>query len=493
MMAAKVIIVGAGPVGLMLAGELRLGGVDVVVYDRLPAPSGESRGLGFTSRTAEVLDQRGLLPRLGEIRWGRHGHYGGVRIDFTLLEENHFGVMGLAQSRTEDALGAWLADLGVPVRRGAEVTDVRQTGDAVHIRYDGAAGPGADTAAYLVGCDGGRSTVRALTGIEFPGWAATRGIYMADVVGADVRPRPIGERLPGGGMVLSVGIGEGVTRIVIHEPGVRPCHGETPPTFAEIADAWERMTGESIGHGTAPWMTALTNAAGLAAEFRRGRVFLAGDAAHDHAPLGAQGVSVGLQDAVNLGWKLAAAVNGWAPDGLLDTYHTERHPVGQQLLRDVAAQSLLYLTGEDMEPLRTVVRELVTYPDPARHLAGLVSGLHLRYDMGAPDHPVVGMRLAPGRELTRADGTRVRVAELLHTARGVLVSTDGSSGLARVAAGWADRVDHVTGTWADEADGPDAVLLRPDGHIAWAAPGGEDLGDALGRWFGSAHAARSAA
>jgi 2-polyprenyl-6-methoxyphenol hydroxylase-like FAD-dependent oxidoreductase len=493
MMATEVIIVGAGPVGLMLAGELRLGGVEVVVYDRLPAPSGESRGLGFTSRTAEVLDQRGLLTRLGEIRWGRQGHYGGVRIDFDLLEESHFGVMGLAQSRTEEVLGEWLNELGVPVRRGCEVFDVHQTGDGVEIRYDGPAGSGDDSAAYLVGCDGGRSMVRRLAGIDFPGWPATRGIYMADIAGAPIRPRPIGERIPGGGMVLAVGLGDGTTRIVIHEPGVRPRHGETPPTFTEIAEAWERMTGESIGHGSAPWMTALTDYAGLAREYRRGRVFLAGDAAHDHAPLGAQGVSVGLQDAVNLGWKLAAAVRGWAPPGLLDTYHAERHPIGELLLRNVAAQSLIYLSGEGMEPLRAVLRELVTYPDPARYLAGLVSGLHIRYDMGGPGHPALGLRLPPDRELALIDGSLVRVADLLAPARGVLIDTGHSPDLRGRASGWSDRLDVAVGSWTGGGDAPEAVLLRPDGHIAWAAPGGGDLDAALRRWFGSANAAHSAA
>ncbi|MBQ0883086.1 MULTISPECIES: FAD-dependent monooxygenase [Streptomyces] len=484
-MAKGAIVVGAGPVGLMLAGELRLGGVDVVVYDKLPAPSGESRGLGFTSRTAEVLDQRGLLDELGEFRWGRHGHFGGVRIDFTLLEESHFGVMGLAQSRTEQLLGDWTARLGVPVLRGREVTGFEETEDGVVVRYDGPDGPGEDHAQYLIGCDGGRSTVRRLAGIAFPGDEATRGMYLADVTGADIRPRPIGERVEGGGMVLSVGLGDGYDRIVIHEPGVRPHHGEGTLTFTEVADAWQRMTGESIHHGHTRWMTALTNATGLAEQYRSGRVLLAGDAAHDHAPLGAQGVSVGLQDAVNLGWKLAATINGWAPDGLLDTYHAERHPLGEQLLRNVHAQSLLYLSGEEMEPLRAVMRELVRIPDAARYLAGQVSGLHIRYDVGAGEHPLLGLRLPPQRALQRADGTRVRVAELLHEARGVLIATGDPSTVHKTAADWSDRVDVVAGTWAEDG-GPEAVLLRPDGHVVWAAPDGGDVTDALTRWFGAA-------
>ncbi|MFD5876973.1 FAD-dependent monooxygenase [Streptomyces sp. NPDC060322] len=487
------IVVGAGPVGLMLAGELRLGGVDVVVYEKLPAPSGESRGLGFTGRTAEVLDQRGLLTRLGEFRWGKQGHFGGVRINFDQLEESHFGVMGLPQSRTEELLEEWVSGLGVPILRGHEVTGFTETADGVVVAFEGPDGPGEDTARYLVGSDGSKSVVRRLAGIDFPGLDATRGMYLADVVGADLRMRPIGERIPGGGMVLSVTLEPGIDRIVIHEPGIRPDHGAGTLTFAEVADAWQRMTGESIHHASARWMTALTNATGQAAEYRRGRVLLVGDAAHDHAPLGAQGLSVGVQDAANLGWKLAGVINGWAPEGLLDTYHAERHPVGQNLMRNTLAQSLLYLTGEEMEPLRAVMRELVEIPEVARHLAGQVSGLDIRYDVGASGHPLLGLRLDPNRELVGADGTVRRVAELLHPARGVLVVTGeapDSTELTDLTAGWSGRVDIVTGDWTpttdpDALNTPAAVLLRPDGHVAWAAPDGGKLREALERWFGT--------
>ncbi|MFC9914456.1 FAD-dependent monooxygenase [Streptomyces sp. NPDC059862] len=492
-MSQGVIIVGAGPVGLMLAGELRLAGVDVVVYEQLPAATGESRGLGFTGRTAEILDQRGLLTRLGEFRWGKQGHFGGVRIDFGKLDGNHFGVMGLPQSRTEDLLEEWSTGLGVVIRRGCEVTGFTETDDHVVVDFDGPDGPGQDSAQYLVGCDGSRSTVRGLAGIGFPGLPATRGMYLADVVGADLRMRPIGERVPGGGMVLSVTLEPGVDRIVIHEPGIRPDHGVGDLTFTEVADAWQRMTGESIHHASARWMTALTNATGQATEYRRGRVLVVGDAAHDHAPLGAQGLSVGLQDAVNLGWKLAATVNGWAPDGLLDTYHGERHPVGEELIRNTLAQSLLYLSGEEMEPLREVMRELVEIPDAARYLAGQVSGLDVRYDVGSGDHPLLGRRLDPALELTGPDGTHTRVAELLHPARGVLILT-GAAGTggeaADLAKGWSSRVDVFTGSWnpaggTKVVNAPEAVLLRPDGHVVWIESEGGKLRDALERWFGA--------
>jgi 2-polyprenyl-6-methoxyphenol hydroxylase-like FAD-dependent oxidoreductase len=491
---ANVIVVGAGPVGLMLAGELRLGGVNVVVYDKLPAPSGESRALGFTRRVAEVFDQRGLLTRLGDVTWGRQGHFGGVHIDLDMLADDHHGVLGLPQSRTEEMLAGWLTELGVPVRRGYEAVDFRQTATGVEVVFAGPDGRHEETAGYLVGCDGGRSTIRSIAGIEAPGWAATRGMYMADITGIEVRQRPIGERMPGGNMVLAVGLGDGYYRILIHDKSLRPRRDAAAPTLTEVADAWQRMTGESLHGARARWTCAFSNAAGLAAEYRRGRVFLAGDAAHDTPPLAGWGLSVGIQDAVNLGWKLAAAVNGWAAGGLLDTYHAERHPLGRQLMRNTQAASLLYLTGDEMEPLRSVMRELVAHEDAADHLAGMVSGLGVRYDMGPGEHPLLGLRMPPDRELEPADGGRARVAELLRRGRGVFISAGGGSGemdeTEKLAAGWSDRVDLVTGRWVPAGGRPaatvDSALVRPDGYVAWAAPGGGDLSDALSRWFGPA-------
>ncbi|RAW09160.1 FAD-dependent monooxygenase, partial [Phytoactinopolyspora halophila] len=360
-----VIVAGAGPVGLMLAGEIHLGGADVVVYDKLTTRTGESRALGFNRRAAESLDQRGLLSRLGDYVWGPMGHFGGVRFDLGMLDDDHSGVLGLSQAKTEEMLEGWLGELGVPVRRGYEVTGFRETPHGIAVSFDGPDGPGEDTASYLVGCDGGRSTIRKLAGIDFPGSASTRGMYTAEITGVTLRPRPIGERLPGGNMVLCTPLGEGRYRVVIHDASLPPHPDSEALTFRQVADAWQRLTGESIHHAQAHWLWACGNAASLAAEYRRGRVFLAGDAAHEIPPLAAWGLSAGLQDAVNLGWKLAATVNGWAPDGLLDTYHTERHPIGRQLIRNVKAASLLYLGGEEMDPVRSVMSELVAYKDAA--------------------------------------------------------------------------------------------------------------------------------
>jgi 2-polyprenyl-6-methoxyphenol hydroxylase-like FAD-dependent oxidoreductase len=477
----------------MLAGELRLGGVDVVVYEKLPSATGESRALGFTRRTAEMLDQRGLLTRLGDFVWGPQGQFGGIRIDLSLLEENHNGVLGLPQSRTEGMLKDWVTALGVPVRRGYEAVGFRETADGVVVSLDGPDGRREDVAEYLVGCDGARSTIRTLAGIEAPGWDATRRLYTAEITGVELRQRPIGERLPGGNLVVCTRLGDGRYRIVINDKGLPPHPDSNAPAFIEVADAWQRLTGESIHRAQAYWTWACSDAAGLAAEYRRGRVFLVGDAAHSIPPMAAWGLSAGVQDAVNLGWKLAAVINGGAPDGLLDSYHSERHPIGQQLMRNVQAALMLGATGNEMEPLRSVMRELAAYKDATGHLAGMVSGLSIRYDMGPGEHPLLGLRMPPDHELDLADGTRTRVAELLHPARGVFITTRDRSAAARLAADWADRVDIVTGSWVS-APAPgsravvDEVLIRPDGYVAWAAPDGGDLSGALARWFGSARA-----
>jgi 2-polyprenyl-6-methoxyphenol hydroxylase-like FAD-dependent oxidoreductase len=477
----------------MLAGELALGGADVTVYDRLPSAAMESRALGFNRRTAESLDQRGLLTRLGNFIWGPMGHFGGVRIDLGMLDENHSGVLGLPQSRTEQVLGNWLAELGVAVRRGYEVTGLRETPDGVVAVYVGPDGRGQDSAGYLVGCDGTRSDIRRLAGIEVSGWEATRSMYTAEITGVEMRQRPIGERLPGGNLVVCTSLRDGRYRIVVQDKSLPASLDPGALTFPEVADAWQRLTGESIHHAQALWVWACGNEARLAAGYRRGRVFLAGDAAHEISPLAAWGVSAGIQDAVNLGWKLAATVSGWAPKGLLDTYHAERHPLGQQLVRNAQAAALLGLTGDEMDPMRDVMRELAACKGAAGHLAGMVSGLSIRYDMGPGDHPLLGRRMPPDLELTLPDGNSVRIAELLHPARGVFIATTGVGDAAQLTVGWDDRIVTVTGTWAlDGSPAPEQVLIRPDGYIAWAAPGGGSLTDALARWFGTARAAVTA-
>ncbi len=482
--ARKVIVVGAGPVGLMLAGELRRGGADVVVYERLTEPARESRGASLTRRAVECFDQRGLLPRLGHHE-PADSHFGGIPLDLGQLGQDHAGARGIPQYRTEEVLAGWALELGADIRRGYEVTGFEQSADSVEIELDGPDGAVHDEAAYLVGCDGGRSTIRTLAGVEFVGSAPTRGFYTADVTGVRIRRRRIGQDLPGGSMVMAMDLENGVTRVVVHEHGMGPRDRESL-TFRDLADAWQRLTGESIHDAQCRWLNCFTDASRVAERYRSGRVFLAGDAAHVQPPAMAQGLSVGVQDAVNLGWKLAAAVDGWAPVSLLETYEAERLPLGRQLARNARAAIEIRLTGEEMDPVRGVIGELVARPHAARQLAAMLSGLAIRYEVGSGDNPLLGRRLDPDWPLIGHDGARTRAADLLCAGRGVLVTEQPVH--AERARGWKDRATIVVGSWAaDDAD-LTSVLIRPDGYVVWTSPGSEhDLLTALQEWFGHPH------
>ncbi|MFF6994344.1 FAD-dependent monooxygenase [Streptomyces sp. NPDC008313] len=485
---APVIVVGAGPTGLMLAGELRLGGAEVTVLDRLTEPVTESRGLGFTARAAEVFDQRGLLDGFTHPEISPRGHFGGIPMDYDVLPGGHFGVRNVEQTETEGVLERWATGLGATIRRGYEVTGVRQSEDVAEVEVSGPRGQEVLRCSYLVGADGGRSTVRRVAGFGFPGHDATCEMFLADVAGAGIRPRLLGERVPGG-MVMAARLDDGVDRVIVCERGTAPKERTAPPGFQEVAGAWRRLTGEDIGHGEARWISSFTDAARLVTEYRRGRVFLAGDAAHIHLPAGGQGLSTGVQDAVNLGWKLAAVLAGRSDASLLDTYHRERHPVGERVLTNTRAQGLLYLGGSEVEPLRAVMGELLEDPGVARHVAGMVSGLDIRYPVGPGTHPLLGLRMPPC-DLLVGPGTTT-AARLLRRGRGVLLRLDGDTAPALTAGPWADRVDVVDAVCSDvRLTGTRAVLLRPDGHIAWAAPDGGDPAEALGTWFGAAERAR---
>ncbi|MFE4969683.1 SDR family oxidoreductase [Streptomyces sp. NPDC056660] len=472
-----VVVVGAGPVGLMLAGELRLGGAEVTVLERLDAPTTESRASTLHARTMELLRQRGLLDGpggFGDPEPPPHeprGHFGGLPLDLT-LPSSHPGQWKVPQTRTEELLGAWAERLGARVLRGHDVVALRQDRDRVVVVAEQGGRRREFTAGYVVGCDGEHSVVRRLADIPCPGNDAERELIRADVDGIDIPNRRF-QRLPNG-LAIAARRGDGVTRVMVHRFGTPP-RGSGEAEFADIATAWRDVTGEDIAHGTPLWVNSFGDASRQAEHYRAGRVLLAGDAAHQQMPIGGQALNLGLQDAVNLGWKLAATALDRAPAGLLDTYHDERHAVGRRVLSNIRAQARLLLGGPEVDPVRSVVGELTSYEKVRAHLAGMISGLDVRY--GDELTGLVGARLP---ELRLDSGATT--AELLHPARGLLLVTDES--LAGAAGDWSASVDTVTARPLDT--GPlsfGAVLVRPDGYVAWAGGSADGLREALGRWF----------
>ncbi|MFE1321134.1 FAD-dependent monooxygenase [Kitasatospora phosalacinea] len=469
----RVVVVGAGPVGLLLAGELRLGGAEVLVLERLAAPATESRATTLHARTMEVLDSRGLLRRLGSPPNPRGGHFAGIPLDLT-LPGPFPGQWKVPQARTEEVLQEWALALGADIRRGHTVSGVRPGADGVRVT---ARGPGGEVhfgAGYLVACDGQDSTVRGLLGADFPGRPAERALLRADVAGIDVPERRF-QRLEHGMAVAARGP-DGVTRLMVHEyDGDPPRDAAPPPGFAEVVDAWKRVTGEDVGGGTPLWVNAFDDASAQLARYRHGRVLFAGDAAHRQLPVGGQALNLGLQDAFNLGWKLAAAVRAgaaaadWA-EQLLDSYHRERHPVGSRVLGGITAQAMLLLRGgPDIDALRRVFTELIAVEEARADLAAAIAGLDVRYDLG--DLPQVGRRVPP-------EHLGAAAADALRAGHGVLVAPTGADA-SDWYPGWEGRVRTAAGAV------PEAVLVRPDGHAAWAAaPGGPGPEEALRRWFG---------
>ncbi|MFG2362789.1 FAD-dependent monooxygenase [Streptomyces mirabilis] len=485
-----VLVVGAGPAGLMLATELRLGGAEVVVVDQRPGPTTESRASTLHARTMEILDSRGLLDELGTPPCEPRGHFGGVPLDLT-LPSSHPGQWKVAQTRTEELLQRRAAELGAVLRRRHQLLSLTAE-DGVEAEAIGPYGPVRIRARYLVGCDGEDSTVRRLVRAPFPGRDAARELLRADVSGVEVADRRF-QRLEHGLAIAATR--EGVTRVMVHEFG-RPVaeRGGAEPDFAEVTDVWKRVTGEDISQGTPLWVNAFGDANRQLAHYRHGRVLFAGDAAHRQMPSGGQALNLGVQDAFNLGWKLAAVVRGSAGEDLLDTYHSERHTVGRQVLANIRAQVELLLGGPEVEPARALLTELVALDGVRQHLAGMISGLGIRYDVEGPEihsdeHPLLGRRLPDAWLEPTEGGARRRTTELLRTGRGLLLSLDGDGApaLRATAAPWSDRVAFVTDRPA--AGGPlpagQTLLVRPDGYVAWAGSGPAGLARALTRWFGT--------
>ncbi len=485
-----VVIAGAGPTGLMLAAELALAGVEVLVIERRPDQQVlGSRAGGLHARTIEVLAQRGVADRfLAEGQAMQVSMFAGQVVDISDFPSRTPHGLALWQNRIEAILAGWVEELPVRFRRSEEVTGFAQDDDGVLVQL---AGGDAVRARYLVGCDGGRSTVRKLAGIPFTGTEPSVSWLIAEARMAQT-PQ-LGLRRDARGQHAIGPSGEpGLFRIVAHEVEVHP--GEAASLEA-LREAMVAVWGTDFGVHDAHWISRFTDAARQAERYRQGRVLIAGDAAHVHSPVGGQGLGIGVQDAVNLGWKLASVVKGQAPATLLDSYEAERAPVAARVLQMTLAQTAIMASDPRTDALRELVGELTAGDEPRRQLGGLLSGLDVHYDLDGA-HPLVGRRM-PDRDLTTADGDTT-VFGLLRAARGLLIAFGGQPGAAEPHAQigpWLDRVLYVRalspGRWElpviGEVDAPEAVLVRPDGHVAWVgAEADPALGAALGQWFGPA-------
>jgi 2-polyprenyl-6-methoxyphenol hydroxylase-like FAD-dependent oxidoreductase len=477
-----VVIAGGGPTGMMLAGELALAGVDVAVVERRERQALEgSRARGLHARTIEVLDQRGIADQfLARGQPAQVATFAGTRLDMSDFPSRHPYGLALLQNAFEEILAGWVAELGVPILRGRDVTGFAQDEEGVDVESSGGAPL---RAAYLVGCDGGRSLIRKAAGIDFPGWEPSVSSLIAEAEARDETPVGIVRDARG-----QHGLGkleDGRIGVVVSGPYA----GQTgEPTLTELREAVRAVWGTDFGIHSPTWISRFTDMTRQAAAYRNGRVLLAGDAAHVHYPIGGQGLNLGVQDAVNLAWKLAQVVEGTSAESLLDTYQAERHPVAARVLRITMAQTAVTRRDDRTEALREAVAELLGMDEPRRRFAGMLSGLDIRYDLG-DGHPLLGRRV-PDLDLVARDGTR-RVFSLLRGARPALLNL-GKPGSLDIR-GWGDRVQAIDarydGEWelpvVGRVPAPTAVLIRPDGYVAWVGDGTDaGLRGALAAWFG---------
>jgi 2-polyprenyl-6-methoxyphenol hydroxylase-like FAD-dependent oxidoreductase len=489
-----VVIAGGGPTGLMLAGELALARVDVAIVERrasqdLPG----SRAGGLHSRTIEILDQRGIAERfLAEGKKAQVAGFAANKFDISDFPTRHPYGLGLWQKHIERILAGWVGELPVTMYRGREVTGFSQDDTGVDVHVSDGQGLRAQ---YLVGCDGGRSLVRKIAGIDFPGWDPSTSALLAEVEMTEepqlgIRRTPSGTHALGkveydikdGAVVYKKG---GTVGVMLTESHV----GTSEPTLRDLSEGLIAVYGTDYGIHSPTWLTRFTDMTRQAATYRKGRVLLAGDAAHVHSPVGGQGLNMGVQDAVNLGWKLAQVVKRTSPERFLDTYHAERHPVAARVLRDTMAQVALMRPDDRIEAVRDIVSELLSMDEPRRRFAARMTGLDIHYDLG-PGHPLLGRRM-PDLDVITARGP-LRVYTLLHDARPVLLNLGEPGGFDITR--WVDRVQSIdaeyVGMWELPAIGtvpaPTAVLIRPDGYVAWVGDSSQPgLVDALTTWFGS--------
>ena len=478
-----VVIAGAGPTGLMLAGELALAGADVAIVERRASQELDgSRSRGLYARTIEVLDQRGIADRfLSQGQVTQRAGFSGILLDTSHLPSRHNYVLALPQERFEEILAGWVAELAVPIYRGREVTGFAQDGTGVDVELSDGPSLRAD---YLVGCDGGRSLIRKAAGIEFPGWDPSISSLLAEV---EMTEEPEwGIRYDDQGTQALGRLEDGKRVGVVVSQRYAGQTGE--PTLRELSEALTAVWGTDYGAHSPTFISRFTDMTRQAASYRDGRVLLAGDAAHVHYPVGGQGLQTGVQDAVNLGWKLAQVISGTSPEGLLDTYQAERHPVAARVLRTTMAQTALTRSDPRLDALRDTLAELLGLKEAREWIAAMITGLDIHYDLGE-GHPLLGRRV-PDLDLVTAGGP-LRVFTLLHQARPVLLNLGEPGGLDITP--WADRVRLVDADYVGPWDlpvlgpvaAPAAVLIRPDGYVAWAGdPAQPGLDEALTTWFG---------
>jgi 2-polyprenyl-6-methoxyphenol hydroxylase-like FAD-dependent oxidoreductase len=480
-----VVIAGGGPTGLMLAAELALGRVDVAIVERRANQELlGSRAGGLHARTLEVLDQRGIAERfLSEGKAMQVVSFAMTTLDLSDFPTRHNYGLGLWQARIEHLLAVWVSELPVTFYRSREVTGFTQDDRGVDVELsDGSS----LRATYLVGCDGGRSLIRKRAGIDFPGWDPSVSYLIAEATMAEEPAWGIRHGAKGIDAIGKLEDGKRA-RMVLSEPQVR--QGDEP-TLSELREALSAVYGTDDGVHDVTWLSRFTDTTRQAASYRERRVLLAGDAAHVHSPAGGQGLNIGVQDAVNLGWKLAQVVRGESPEDLLDTYQAERHPIGARVLKSTMAQTALNRGDERSKALRESMAELIQMDGPRKRYAGMLSGLDVHYDLGA-GHPLLGRRM-PDLDLYSESGPR-RVFSFLHDARPLLLNFGEPAALDITP--WAARVQRLdvsyTGAWELPVLGavaaPTAVLVRPDGYVAWVGEGTDQgLADALTRWFGPA-------
>ena len=493
---APVIVAGAGPTGLTLATELRRGGVDVLLLEqRSHRGQNGSRAAGMQPRTIEMLDQRGVVDRFLAAGPPAHlGNFAGIVLDYSTLPSRFPYALNIMQAETEQVLEDLATELGVAVQWSTTVTGFHQDAAGIDVTVDTPNGPATLHASYLVACDGGRSAIRKLTGVGFPGTDATMACLTGEVELDNPPNRPLFLQRRERGAVTAIQFRPGWHRVVTCEPQ-RTASTNDPVTLDELRASLIRVAGTDFGMHSPRWLSHFNDAARQAERYRIGRVLLAGDAAHIHLPAGGQGMNMGMQDAFNLGWKLAAVVRGEATDALLDTYHDERHAADADTLNLVRAQTVLFGVSDPIRELYNVFTHLITFSEVNTYLSATLSGLDICYP-GFGGHPLLGRRVPD--VAINANGRATTIYELLHRATPLLLTFSDDPALAEAASAWAGRVTAVSTTntaetWtlphASTIPVPAALLIRPDGYVAWISDGAPDLAglrETITAWCGAA-------